>query len=316
MSKTVADVAGAASGAVSGDYDADVVILALDRARGDRGGDPFRAGSDRRYAARLRGGPGVAAGEPGACSPPRWRDAAMRHWSRWDATSAWRGGRNRGDRAGAWPGHRRAGQRRGIRRPRHAGARWSRRWTRSPTSARSAAASCAIASGDGRPVVLGLSAAACCRALVRASTPPPSSAPAMRSAARAWDDAGGYDEALFFCWEELDFCLTRHRLRLARALSRRHRHPPQGQFRATRRLVRQPMVLFRAQPALCRPQAWRELAGTAAALRGLPAARLARRRAAGGSAWGGRGRENARGHGCRHSNLRIMAGLAATIYPG
>jgi GT2 family glycosyltransferase len=22
----------------------------------------------------------------------------------------------------------------------------------------------------------------------------------------AWDDAGGYDEALFFCWEELDFC--------------------------------------------------------------------------------------------------------------
>ena len=22
-----------------------------------------------------------------------------------------------------------------------------------------------------------------------------------------WDDAGGYDEALFFCWEELDFCL-------------------------------------------------------------------------------------------------------------
>lgn len=24
---------------------------------------------------------------------------------------------------------------------------------------------------------------------------------------RAWDGAGGYDEALFFCWEELDFCL-------------------------------------------------------------------------------------------------------------
>lgn len=23
----------------------------------------------------------------------------------------------------------------------------------------------------------------------------------------AWDEAGGYDEALFFCWEELDFCL-------------------------------------------------------------------------------------------------------------
>ncbi|HUB10470.1 MAG TPA: glycosyltransferase [Acetobacteraceae bacterium] len=23
---------------------------------------------------------------------------------------------------------------------------------------------------------------------------------------RAWDDIGGYDEALFFCWEELDFC--------------------------------------------------------------------------------------------------------------
>jgi GT2 family glycosyltransferase len=22
----------------------------------------------------------------------------------------------------------------------------------------------------------------------------------------AWEDAGGYDEALFFCWEELDFC--------------------------------------------------------------------------------------------------------------
>lgn len=26
----------------------------------------------------------------------------------------------------------------------------------------------------------------------------------------AWDDAGGYDEALFFCWEELDFCLRAH----------------------------------------------------------------------------------------------------------
>jgi GT2 family glycosyltransferase len=23
---------------------------------------------------------------------------------------------------------------------------------------------------------------------------------------RAWDEVGGYDEALFFCWEELDFC--------------------------------------------------------------------------------------------------------------
>jgi GT2 family glycosyltransferase len=23
---------------------------------------------------------------------------------------------------------------------------------------------------------------------------------------RTWEDAGGYDEALFFCWEELDFC--------------------------------------------------------------------------------------------------------------
>ncbi len=31
----------------------------------------------------------------------------------------------------------------------------------------------------------------------------------------AWDDAGGYDEALFFCWEELDFC--------ARARARRWR---------------------------------------------------------------------------------------------
>ena len=28
----------------------------------------------------------------------------------------------------------------------------------------------------------------------------------------AWDEAGGYDEALFFCWEELDFC-TRARAR-------------------------------------------------------------------------------------------------------
>ena len=23
----------------------------------------------------------------------------------------------------------------------------------------------------------------------------------------AWDDAGGYDAQLFFCWEEFDFCL-------------------------------------------------------------------------------------------------------------
>lgn len=25
---------------------------------------------------------------------------------------------------------------------------------------------------------------------------------------RAWDDVGGYDEKLFFCWEEFDFCQT------------------------------------------------------------------------------------------------------------
>lgn len=34
----------------------------------------------------------------------------------------------------------------------------------------------------------------------------------------AWDDAGGYDEALFFCWEELDFCAR------ARALGWRVRY--------------------------------------------------------------------------------------------
>lgn len=35
----------------------------------------------------------------------------------------------------------------------------------------------------------------------------------------AWDDAGGYDETLFFCWEELDFC----RRAIARGWSVRYR---------------------------------------------------------------------------------------------
>ena len=45
----------------------------------------------------------------------------------------------------------------------------------------------------------------------------------------AWQEAGGYDEKLFFCWEEFDFCLRAIAHRLACPLPRRHRDPPQGQ---------------------------------------------------------------------------------------
>ncbi len=50
----------------------------------------------------------------------------------------------------------------------------------------------------------------------------------------AWDDAGGYDDALFFCWEEYDFCLRAiargWRVRYRGDLVIRHKVSPERRF--------------------------------------------------------------------------------------
>ena len=50
----------------------------------------------------------------------------------------------------------------------------------------------------------------------------------------AWDDAGGYDDALFFCWEEYDFCLRAiargWRVRYQGDLVIRHKVSPERRF--------------------------------------------------------------------------------------
>jgi GT2 family glycosyltransferase len=50
----------------------------------------------------------------------------------------------------------------------------------------------------------------------------------------AWDEAGGYDDALFFCWEEYDFCLRAiergWRIRYRGDLVVRHKVSPERRF--------------------------------------------------------------------------------------
>ena len=72
-----------------------------------------------------------------------------------------------------------------------------------PTWPRSVAASC-WASRTRTTCRPGAIRAAFCRVRASHSTRSPSSAPDTRSAA---PHGTGYDEALFFCWEEFDFCL-------------------------------------------------------------------------------------------------------------
>lgn len=51
----------------------------------------------------------------------------------------------------------------------------------------------------------------------------------------SWDACGGYDEALFFCWEELDFCLRAiargWRIRYCGDIAIRHKVSPEGRVR-------------------------------------------------------------------------------------
>ena len=51
---------------------------------------------------------------------------------------------------------------------------------------------------------------------------------------QAWDDAGGYDDALFFCWEEFDFCLRAidrgWRVRYCGDIVIRHKVSPERRF--------------------------------------------------------------------------------------
>ena len=48
---------------------------------------------------------------------------------------------------------------------------------------------------------------ACCRVPAIRSTPSTFVGAGHAIRRSAWDACGGYDEALFFCWEEFDFCL-------------------------------------------------------------------------------------------------------------
>ncbi len=68
----------------------------------------------------------------------------------------------------------------------------------------------------------------------------------------AWDAAGGYDDALFFNWEEYRFLAPCDRARLADPLLRRPGRSSQGQPRAAVRVVEDALVLLCAQPGLYR----------------------------------------------------------------
>ena len=89
----------------------------------------------------------------------------------------------------------------------------------------------------------------------------------------AWDAAGPYDEALFFCWEEYDWCLRV----IARGWTVRYRgdiavlHKVSQQRRVTWSSTR--WFHYVPQPALHPSQAWRELARNDAPNRGLRRAR-------------------------------------------
>ena len=116
------------------------------------------------------------------------------------------GGRNRATALGAGRVRLRARQRRRIRRAGHPGARRRARWTRSPTSPPSPAASSCT-----RPAPR-----TCPPGAIRPSLLPRAAesfdATTFVGAGHAirradFEAAGGYDDALFFCWEEFDFAL-------------------------------------------------------------------------------------------------------------
>ncbi len=154
----------------------------------------------------------------------------------------------------ARPRHRRAGQRRRIRHARY-GRAHGRRAGRRAAPGRHRLPHRRRRRRRRRPVILGLSGQPACPAPARRSTRSPSSAPATPSAAAAWEQAGGYDAKLFFCWEEFDFCLRAialgWRIRYRGDIVIRHKVS-----RGTARpLVSGALVLLRPQPALHRAQA-------------------------------------------------------------
>ena len=197
-----AHVAGAA-GPPDGDYDADVVILALDRAEetvAAIGSALAQTGVSRHVFIVDQG--------HGRRTWPAWRprspDGPDATLVALDRNHGVAGGRNRGSALGhgrvifgldndaefadathARPRRRRTGRRPDARRHRlpHPAARTRRRTTCRPGVIRPAC--CPRAGRELR-----------CRHLRRRRPRDPPRA--------AWD---GYDEALFFCWEEFDFCL-------------------------------------------------------------------------------------------------------------
>ena len=231
--------------------------------RGYRRGDPFGAGADRGDTARVRGGPGLAAGEPGCA--PRGRGGARRRVAGGAGPQSRRGGRPQSwHRARPRAGHRRAGQRRGIRLARHAGAAGRRRWTRNRISPPSAAASWRSprATTTCRP---GAMRAACCRTPGRHSMRPPSSAPATRSAAPPGTMPAATTRRCSSAGRNSTFAPARAPAAGACAIAATSsiRHKVSAEQRVAWSGV--PLVLFRAQPAVCRAQARRELGGAAAA---------------------------------------------------
>jgi GT2 family glycosyltransferase len=123
----------------------------------------------------------------------------------------------------------------------------------------------------------------------------------------AWD---GYDDALFFCWEELDFCLRAiergWRIRYRGDIAVRHKVCAEHRFTwsGTRG------VPFRAQPALHRAQVARRMARPAAPRRLLSAQRCAQRPVAADP--GRRARSDP--YVIRHAGMPAL-GSGTSLYP-
>jgi GT2 family glycosyltransferase len=92
---------------------------------------------------------------------------------------------------------------------------------------------------------------------------------------QAWHEAGGYDAKLFFGWEEFDFCLRAialgWRIRYRGDIVVRHKVAEE------QRVGHTALVLFRTKSAVHRTQTWLSLVDADTAHRGIPAEGRAQR---------------------------------------